>query len=462
MTRDYVRVASVLALLLAAVFTPLFVSGYSEWRRAEAAASYPEVAEHYLTAAQRLPWQPGLYELAGTAYYRGQDYPNAQAAYQKASARGGLSAEGWVAWGDVVYLQGDPERAFQLWQEALAQPNPSPHLYSRLGKVFQERRDYPAAAENLKKLVAAQPDDASARYRLGLLLTLLEPENAIPELLHASELDPQFDPVAQTLRTALNLASITEPDSERFVIIGRGLGLAGEWELALAAFEQAAREDGKNAEAWAWLAEADQQTAGSEALTYLDRALELNPQSSTVHSLRGLYFQRTGNHRDALSEFQAAARLDPENPSLFVSLGDAYAMTGDLALGLQSYQYAASLAPEDVNYHILLAAFCAQNNTNLDDVGIPAAQKAVQMEPKNSFALDVLGWSYSLAGRQSEAERMLLLAIEHDPQNASAHFHLGVVYLQKNERAQAYERLTRARELGSAEADMALRQYFPQ
>ena len=462
MTRNLARIVPVMALLLAAIFAPPVLTGYSEWRRAEAATSYPEVAEHYLASAQRLRWEPGLYELAGTAYYRAQDYPKAEAAYQQASERGALSAQGWVALGDVVYLQDDPERAFQLWREGLAQPDFSPQLYSRLAKVYQERRDYPAAAENLKKFVAAQPEDASARYRLGLLLSLLEPENAIPELLRASELDPQFDPVAQALRGSLNLASITEPISERFVIIGRGLGLAGEWELALAAFEKAVEADGNNAEAWAWLGEANQQTAGREALTYLDRALELHPQSSAVHSLRGLYFQRTGNHRDALTEFQAAARLDPENPSLFVSLGDAYAMTGDLILGLEAHQYAVTLAPEDVDYQILLAAFCAQNTINLDDIGIPAAQKAVQMEPKNASALEVLGWSYSLAGRQVEAQRMLLLAIEHDPQNASAHFHLGVVYLQQNERALAYEQLTRARELGSLEADMALRQYFPQ
>ena len=462
MTRNLVRAVAVLALLLAAVFAPLVRSGYSAWRQAETAATYPEIAQYYLTAARRLPWEPGLYELAGTTYYHAQDYPNAQAAYQMAAERNALSAEGWVAWGDVVYLQDDPARALQLWQEGLARPGFSPQLYSRLAKIHQERREYPAAAQNLKEYVAAQPDDASARYRLGLLLTLLEPENAIPELLRASELDPQFDPVAQTLRTALNLASITDSASERFVILGRGLGLVNEWELALAAFEQAVKEDEENAEAWAWLAEANQQTAGNDALTLLDRALQLDPASSTVHSLRGLYFQRTGNHRDALTEFQSAARLDVENPSLFVSLGDAYAMTGDLIRGLQAYQYAVELAPDDVNYRILLASFCAENNVNLGDVGIPAAQKAVQMEPKNSFALDVLGWSYSLAGRQNEAERMLVLAVEHDPQNASAHFHLGVVYLQRNERAQAYEQLTRARDLGSMEADAALRQYFPQ
>jgi tetratricopeptide (TPR) repeat protein len=281
-------------------------------------------------------------------------------------------------------------------------------------------------------------------------------------LLRASELDPRFDPVVQSLRTALNLASVTDSASEGFVIIGRGLGLAGEWELARTAFEQAAQENEKNAEAWAWLAEANQQTAGNDALVLLDRALHLDPASSTVHSLRGLYFQRTGNYRDALTEFQSAARLDMENPSLFVSLGDAYAMTGDLIRGLQAYQYATELAPEDATYWLLLASFCAENNINLSDVGIPAAQKAVVLSQEAPETLGVLGWTLLLGGRFPEAEQILLRALEADPQNASAHFHLGVVYLQKNERAQAYAQLIHARDLGSMEADLALRQYFPQ
>jgi Flp pilus assembly protein TadD len=265
----------------------------------------------------------------------------------------------------------------------------------------------------------------------------------------------------QTLRTALNLASINDSPSERSVLIGRGLGLVAEWELALVSFESAVEADEGNAEAWAWLAEANQQTGGSDALTYLDRALNLDPDSSTVHSLRGLYFQRVGNHRDALTEFQAAARLEPENPALFVSLGDAYSLSGDLILGLQSYQYATTLAPEDASYWSLLAAFCARNDINLADVGIPAAHKAMALSKDDPAVMDVLGWLLLLNGQINDAETILLLALEKAPEDASIHFHLGILYLQNGDRVSAFDHLIRARDLGSAEADMALKQYFP-
>jgi len=461
MTRNVLQVVSVLVLVLLAILAPVVSSGYSELRQAATATTYPDIAKHYLVAAKRLPWRPDLYELSGTAYYHAKDYTNAEAGYQKAFQRNALSPEGWVAWGDVVYLDNDPERAFQVWQDGLKQPHPSPQLYSRLAKMYQEQHDYSSAAEYLQRFVAAHPQDASAHYRLGLLLTLSNPDSATSELLSASQLDPQFDPAVQTLRTALSLASLNDSPSERDVIIGRGLGLVNEWQLALAAFESAVQEDEKNAEAWAWLGEANQQTGGSEALISLDHALSLHPDSSTVRSLRGLYFQRVGNYRQALTEFQSAARLDQKNPAMFVSLGDAYAMTGDLILGLQSYQYATSLAPDNAFYWSSLAAFCAQGNVNVSDVGIPAAQKAVVLSKNDPAALDVLGWNYLQAGRYIEAESALKLALGHDPQYAAAHLHLATVYLQTNDRVSAYDHLIKARDLGSTEAESALKQYFP-
>ena len=183
--------------------------------------------------------------------------------------------------------------------------------------------------------------------------------------------------------------------------------------LRRAAFESAVKADEKNAEAWAWLGEANQQTGLPEGgSAELEQALALNPNSSTVRGLRGLYFQRTGNFRQALTEFQAAAALEPENPTWFVSMGESYAKLGDLIRALEAYQTATTLAPEDASYWRLLAIFCAQNNVNIKDVGLPAAQQAVVLAKEDADSLDVLGWLLTLAARYEEAERMLTRALE--------------------------------------------------
>jgi Flp pilus assembly protein TadD len=180
-----------------------------------------------------------------------------------------------------------------------------------------------------------------------------------------------------------------------------------------------------------------------------------------VRGLRGLYFQRVGNYRNALTEFQAAASLEDQNPSWQVSIGETYSKLGDLIRAKEAYQAAIELAPEDPSYWRLLATFCAQNNVNIQDIGISAAQKAVILSKGDAPSRDVLGWLYLLNGQNEDAEQMLTRALELEPQNASVHLHLGMLYLQTGDRAQAYNYFVKARDLGSADAQAILNQYFP-
>ena len=477
MHRNTTRVVSVLLLILLAVFAPVIISGYSELEKAGTASSYTEAAGHYQLAVRRIPWRADLYELSGHAYYYAKEYAKADAAYQKALQRNALSAEGWVAWGDVNYLNNDPQRAAEIWEHAAEQKMPSEDLYSRLAQIYQESGEYSKAADSLERYVSINSEDASAHYRLGLLLTLSDSNTASSELLTASQLDPQFDSAVQTLRTALNLASLNGSPSERLVIIGRGLGLVNEWRLAHVAFTEAISSDENNAEAWAWLGEANHQTgtllsvltpapgasAGDEqeGIKQLDQALSLNPNSSTVRGLRGLYFQRTNNFRQALEEFQYAAQLEPDNPAWQISIGEAHSKLGDLILALEAYQSATALAPDDAKYWRLLAMFCAQNGVNIKDVGVPAAQRVVVLSEDDATALDLLGWLLLLDARYDDAEKILARSLELDPQNASAHLHLATVYLEKEDRDSAYDHLVLARDLGSVEAEALLGQYFP-
>ena len=221
------RALLILLILTLAIVVPVVYSGYSELDKGDNASSYLEAAQQHQSAAQRIPWRADLYELAGHEYYYAKEYSLAEASYQKAFQRHALSADGWVAWGDVHYLMGETERAAEIWDQGLAQANPSENLYSRLALVYEEKKEYARAAEYFQRYVSNHLQDASAHYRLGLLLTLTDPQTALSELIAASQLDPKLDPAVQTLRTALNLASINDTPSAKLVIIGRGLGQIG-------------------------------------------------------------------------------------------------------------------------------------------------------------------------------------------------------------------------------------------
>lgn len=459
MRRTAARSAFIFVLLLLAVSMPIVWSGYSQIRQAEAAATYAEKASRYAKSARLLPWRADLYELAGRAYYHAEEYAFADAMYFAASNKSALSAEGWTAWGDVNYLNGDTARAREIWSQALAAGQISNELYSRMAGAALLQEEFDSAARYLQMQAVQRPQDAPAHYRLGLLLALTDPEHATSELLAASNLDPQFVLPVQTLHSALSKASSADSPSQKFVVIGAGLGSVNEWSLARAAFQSAIRADEANAEAWAWLGEANQRT-GRAGDVELNRALELNSNSSVVHSLRGMYFQRIGDQRRATSEFESSAQLAPDDPARFISLGNAYALSGDLIRALDAFEYAVALAPESADYWRALAEFCGRQGIRLDDMGVPAAQRAVVIV-RDADTLDTLGWLLYLAGRYPESEQALLDALKIDPLNASVRFHLGLTYLQIGDRPRAFESLIHARDLGNPDADAVLRQRLP-
>jgi tetratricopeptide (TPR) repeat protein len=249
------------------------------------------------------------------------------------------------------------------------------------------------------------------------------------------------------------------------LVLGRALGLVEEWSLAARQFASAVDANAGNAQAWAWLGEA-RQHIGQDGLPDLDRALTVDPRDSTVHILRGLYFRRQQKNSQAIGEYARAAELEPANPAVQSSLGDAFAASGDLVAALAAYQNATVIAPAEADYWRLLAVFCADNDIQVLEIGLPAAQKAAQLAPKDPEVLDALGWSYAQAGYFDQAENNLRRAFDAPPALASPHVHLAVLYLRLGENTQALDQLKLALQIDSTgpAAQSALRllkQYFP-
>ena len=457
----------ILLIIFVAVSAPIIYTGYAYLRSAQSAAvqaKFSEAAQKYESSAHKLFWQNDLWEQAGLSAYRAQSMSEAIRLLEIARQKNSLSDKGWYALGLAYWTNKDHKTALSVWQAgAKLYPNYAP-MYDRLSIAYHENGDYVSEQAVLTKFLALA-DDASAHYRLGLLLTLSDTSRAGQELLAASSWDPQFDSAVQTLRATLNIAALKSSSSDRFVTIGRGLGLVEEWGLASKAFEQAVSEDAKNAEAWAWLGEARQHT-GQDGSDELNKALSLDPRDPLVRGLRGLYWKRQGNYVAALDEYLQAAQIEPNNPAWQVSIGEMYTQSGNLISALAAYQKATDLAPTDATYWRLLAMFCADNAVRISDIGLPAAQKAADISPKDPQVLDALGWSYMNAGYLYTAEQNLLKATQLAPDSAIIHVHLAEMYLQKGDKPSALNELNLAQKLdtGGSVGEFAgklLKQYFP-
>lgn len=450
--------------LLVAVITPFFVTGNSTLREAESAQASGEflaASAAYARVAQFFVWRGDLWEKAGIAAAQGGDFSMALQHFETAPT---LTEEGWIWLATSHFQLGNLASVIATCEEGLDLYD-SASLYRLLAFAHRSQKNWALEKDALENQLRLSSGDAYAHYRLGLLLSLDDPDRAFAVLRLAASLDPQVDSAVQTLHTALTLSANQTTASDAKVTIGRALGLVQEWDLALLAFGQAVELDPNHAEAWAWLGEAKQQT-GQSGSVELDKALSLNRASVNVRALRGLYWNRLGKYDQALAEYLLAAGIEPENPRWQASIGEAYAHLGKLPEALMAYQRATELAPQEAAYWSLLAVFCAERGVYVEEIGLPAAQQAVSLAPNDPSALDALGFSYLSSGRFASAEQALAQAIALAPNYFPAHIHLAMTYLAQGNRSAAFNSLTFVRDADDSGvyvniALQLLAKYFP-
>ncbi|MGD8402977.1 MAG: tetratricopeptide repeat protein [Anaerolineales bacterium] len=461
--------ALILLTVIGLIIVPPITTGYASLRQAQVAYVARDnlrASKAYERAATLLPWRPDLWDLAGITRFQTKDYEDSIRLLEIARKEDVLSDVGWDVLGISYFHTERVDEATMAWESGLESFPEYSKYYSHLIFIYHERGDTQAEKHALERWVASDgATDAAAHYRLGQLLSISEPERALEEFTLASSLDSEYDSAVETMRTALNLATLETEDSKKLVFIGRGLGLINEWSLAQKAFRQAVEADGENPEAWAWLGEAEQQL-GRDGRVELNRALKYGRTDPIVRSLRGLYWMRQGHGKQALAEYLLAAEYDPDNPAWQISIGDAYALSGDLQAALESYFRATEIEPTDSTIWRALAAFSAQYNMQVEEVGLPAAQTAVELGGEDPLALDTLGWTLALLERYDEAQDTLEQALELDPDFAQVHLHLGIVAMQTDNWEVAGDHLRRARELDGdgpvgEQVQVLLNQYFP-
>jgi tetratricopeptide (TPR) repeat protein len=445
--------------LLLALPASTLAAGAMDLRQAQQArqaGDYAEASATYARTARVFFWRGDLWEQAGITASLAGDYVQAIAHLTINEPR---TEEGWFRLAASHYQLGDLEAAHDATLHG-----DSLRLYDLQALILYEQKDWTSERVAREHQIRLGSEDAFVHYRLGLLLALSSPQDALPILTRAATLNPEVAPAVETLRAALALSSTQADESQRMVSIGRAFGLVEEWELALAAFTSAVTLDGKNAEAWAWLGLTKQQQ-GQEGGADLDRAVSLDSDNPTIRGLRALYWTRQGDDSRALEDYVLAAKHDAENPTWQAGIGATHQRLGDLIAALEAYQRAVELAPMDAGYWRLLAEFCVTNGVYVEEIGLPSAQQAVTLAPQDAFVLDTLGSAYAASGRYSNAEQAFLEAIEIIPDFYAAHIHLALNYLAQNERAAAFNTLTFVRDAGDAahreNAVRLLDYYFP-
>jgi TolB-like protein len=159
------------------------------------------------------------------------------------------------------------------------------------------------------------------------------------------------------------------------------------------------------------------------------------------------YFLRANieDHRKAITYFDRAIELDPNYALAYAERAEAWTLLGDLT-GQRSTAYAkarsdaekaVAIAPSLAEAHAALGWVRAFAEWKFAD-GLSELQRAKELSPANPTTNDLLARVVVYTGRMEEAERQARQAVELDPLSAAAQFTLGRVLFYAGKLDEAY------------------------
>ena len=227
------------------------------------------------------------------------------------------------------YRDGDSANAEALLATAVAQePNNIAYLYQRGRALIELGRTGEAQALAAAITKIAPRDARGYALKAAALAWGGQPASAIPIALSGLELNPRFLP----LYAALARAYVDDQRWADGLEAGeRGLSISGDDPELNRAYAYALTSVG----------------AYSDAITYLQRAIELRPSYLPTHfELAGLYLARDED-QNAIDLYDHILAIDPRNARAMLRLCLAYRKVGEFARALGFCEDSVANDPAD-------------------------------------------------------------------------------------------------------------------
>lgn len=301
------------------------------------------------------------------------------------------------------------------------------------------------AAAVFQRAVALQPGDAQeCRLLASIQLMAHKPQDALSTLspfLRASQGDPQM----------LELASSAYED-------------AGDTTQALSTLRQAILLDPHNVNLYldfAHLAYAhDSYQVGVDALS---DGIGQQPQAAPLYLARGVLYVQLAQYDKAEADFDKAHQLDPRQSLSSAAQGMAAVQENDLPRALATVQAKLARQPNDPLLLYLQADFLLQKGALPGTPGFSlatrSAEKAVKLQPTLADARSVLAKIYLQSGHYRQAVEQCRKALQLNPRDQTAVYHLILGLRKTGQTAEVPELLKRLASLREQAAKEQSRRY---
>jgi tetratricopeptide (TPR) repeat protein len=347
--------------------------------------------DQYKVIADANPEDAQTYLRISEIYRRQGKYEDALESLKKAQAMVPDALEVPYNIAVVYQAQGRYDDAEKILQDLLKKTEKAENSYSqadrnnrgifieRLGMVYRDQENYPAAVETFRKMIALGDENARTGYQ-DIIDTYREAKQW-PEATATAKEAAQKMPNDRELRMVLDAQMADTGDPEKPIADVRSMlkGAPEDREVYLRLSIMYTR--------------LKRFPEAEEALNKAESLSTKAEDKEYVYFLRGSTFEREKKYDQAEAEFKKILVSNPQNAATLNYLGF---MNADRGVALE----------ESLNY----------------------IKQAVSLEPSNGAYLDSLGWAYFKLGKYDQAEDALTKAALHMESDPTVQDHLGDLY----------------------------------
>ena len=167
------------------------------------------------------------------------------------------------------------------------------------------------------------------------------------------------------------------------------------------------------------------------------RALELDPNSADIHAYYALVLWGHRRMEEAILHMKRAVELDPYSHTLQADLGKILDSSGQREQAIEQYKKALDLNPNYGNVYKHLASFYLAEGRY--EKAIAAAEKMSANVPNKVNGRTFLCYTYAVAGKRAEAEKILYELQEEAKQRQVSSEKFALIYTGLGDKDRAFE-----------------------
>ena len=422
---------------------PGWTDGPSLLAQAYAAAGRDAEAITWLERAA--PDDPDLYTTLAGFYERNRRWRDAAASYEKALQASPRNTDLKVQYASALMNVGGPEalsKARDVLSEVVAARPTDARSLLQLSQALRRLGDLPAAEATARKVITQNSHSPLGYYALAMALEERRQYQAVVDALA-----PAIAQFPQPPRPAGDGLIVMAPEDSGRQMLLPHLGFAyqelGDYDKAIAAFDEAHKLEPGNATVTAYLAQANLSAKKfSAAIDVARKARADNAGDLRFARLEAQALRQSGKTDEAVGVLQDFVRKQ-DKPESYVALAQVYSEAKRGADAVKVLQDAQGKFPGDTTISFELGAVLDKQKKFAESEAV--FRQVLSKEPDNAPALNYIGYMLAERGeRLNESVDLLKKALALEPDNGSFLDSLGWAYYKSDKLALAADNLQRA------------------